>query len=114
MNQTLNSSEVESGKTTAIISYLTFVGCIIAIFMNIEPKNKFASFHIRQAIGIHLLQILVFTTMSGFDSFLISFPLWIFFFVLWFYAFLGVVQGKRYLVPILGEHFQNWFNKIAP
>lgn len=41
------------GKQTAIISYLTLVGSVIAIFMNQdENRSNFASFHIRQALGI--------------------------------------------------------------
>ena len=30
------NNSIETGKTTAIISYLTIIGAIIAIFMNIE------------------------------------------------------------------------------
>ena len=47
-------NEIEQGKQTAIVSYLTIIGTIIAIFMNNETKNSFASFHIRQALGIFI------------------------------------------------------------
>ena len=43
-----------NAKTSAIISYITIVGTIIAYFMNMEEKNEFASFHIRQAFGINI------------------------------------------------------------
>ena len=49
-NQTVNE-----GKTIAIISYLTILGTIVAYIMNSSKKNSFASFHIRQMIGIVLL-----------------------------------------------------------
>ena len=39
------------GKTTAVVAYITIIGTIIAYFMNLEPKDRLASFHIRQAFG---------------------------------------------------------------
>jgi hypothetical protein len=48
-----NSSNL---KNTAIIAYLTIIGSVIAIFMNQEEnKSEFASFHIRQALGLFIL-----------------------------------------------------------
>ena len=44
----------KKGRTMAIIAYLTIVGCLIAITMNMESKNTFSRFHIRQAFGIHI------------------------------------------------------------
>lgn len=32
------------GKTTALVSYITIIGSIIAIFMNIEPKMNLHDF----------------------------------------------------------------------
>jgi len=55
-NNTLQEQEnTNSGKTIAIISYLTFIGLIIAFVMNNEKKEPFASFHIRQSLGLALL-----------------------------------------------------------
>ena len=45
------SQNTDNGKNTAIISYLTIIGTIIAIILNNDKKNDFASFHIRQALG---------------------------------------------------------------
>lgn len=42
------------GKTTAFISYLNFIGLIIAFVMNGEKKNRFAQYHIRQSLGLAL------------------------------------------------------------
>ena len=46
---------IQNGKTTAIVAYLTMIGALIALSMNMEPKNTFARFHIRQAFGLHLI-----------------------------------------------------------
>ena len=55
----MENSTVNEGKTIAIISYLTFIGTIVAFVMNNEKKNSFASFHIRQMVGILLLGIAI-------------------------------------------------------
>lgn len=99
----------KEGQNTAIVAYITFVGAIIAFFMNKEPKNEFAAFHIRQAIGIHLLYFLMVFLISGFNSWMISIGFWLCVFVLWAYGFAGAVQGKKMLIPFLGEYFQKWF-----
>ena len=42
-------------NNAAVIAYITLIGTVIAIFMNQEEnKTEFASFHIRQALGIFI------------------------------------------------------------
>lgn len=91
---------------------MTLIGTVIALFMNMEPKNLFASFHIRQALGIHLVFWLLGYFIGNFDSWLISISFWIFVFVLWLYGFLGALQEKPNQVPFLGAFFQKWFTFI--
>ena len=69
----------DSGKNTAIISYITVIGAIIALFMNMENKNSFASFHIRQALGIFISFFLIGYFIGYFDSWLISSAFYIFY-----------------------------------
>ena len=38
-------------KSRGIVAYITLIGWIIAIATN-DPKDKFASFHIRQMLGL--------------------------------------------------------------
>ena len=45
MLKTFNEKEIKTGKTMAIVSHITIIGCLIAIFMNLEPKNRFAGFY---------------------------------------------------------------------
>ncbi|HET8839489.1 MAG TPA: hypothetical protein VFM82_10905 [Flavobacteriaceae bacterium] len=104
---------VEEGKTAAIIAYITFVGAIIAFFMNQDSKNQFAAFHIRQAIGIHLLYFLFVVLVSGFNSWMISGAFYLVVFVLWIYGFIGAVRGEKVLIPFFGEYFQKWFKTFT-
>ena len=105
-------SVANQGKTAAIIAYLTIIGTIIAYFINNDSKNPFASFHIRQALGIHITFYLLGLIVSWFDSWLISMPFYIFIVVLWGYGMINAIQGERNEVPILGRHFQTWFSSI--
>lgn len=102
----------ENGKTAAIVAYLTIIGTIIAYFMNNETKNSFASFHIRQALGIHITYFLLGAFVSIFDSWMITFPFYIFIIVLWGYGLMTAIQGEQKEVPFLGNQFQKWFSTV--
>ena len=105
-------STEDQGKNTAIIGYLTIIGALIAIFMNQEPKNEFARFHIRQAFGLHLLYWLMGYVVSNIDMWMLHSAYWILFFALWFYGFIGAVQKKWHTIPVIGPYFQRWFTFI--
>jgi uncharacterized membrane protein len=100
------------GRTTAIVAYLTIIGALIAITMNMEPKHAFAKFHIRQAFGIHLL-FHAFAILNNlwFNEFGFA-GLYLAYFILWIYGFLGALNNKEQLVPIVGPYFQKWFTFI--
>ncbi len=102
----------QEGRPAAIVAYITIIGTIIAYFMNNDTKNPFASFHIRQALGIHITFYLLGLLISWFDSWLISSAFYIFILVLWGYGIIAAIQGERNEVPFLGGKFQEWFNTI--
>ncbi|NDV42800.1 hypothetical protein [Flagellimonas sediminis] len=105
-------SKTNPGKTTSIVAYITIVGCLIAITMNMEPKNAFARFHTRQAFGIHVLfhALAILLTYSGMVY--LAIPIYIFYFVLWIFGFLQVLNDQMKPLPVLGEYFQKWFTFI--
>ena len=106
-------NDLEKGKTTAIVSYFTIIGSIIAIFMNQEEnRSEFASFHIRQALGIFLTFLLLGYPVGHFDSWMISSAFWVFIFILWVYGFLGVLSGEKRIVPLVGDFYQNMFKSL--
>ena len=106
-------NSVEEGKTAAITSYILFVGVLIAMSMNSENKNSFASFHIRQALGISLTFICLGLIISNFDSLMISAPMWISVSVLWSYGIFSAINGSTKPLPLLGNYFQKWFKSIS-
>ncbi len=104
---------VTEGKTTAIISYITFIGTIIAIVMNNDKKNSFASFHIRQALGLALLQLIGYALRVYLGLGLLGWFLGVAVFVLIIIGVLGALQGEEKKVPFLGDQFQEWFKQIG-
>lgn len=105
-------TNTESGKTAAIVAYITIIGTIIAFFINNERKHPFASFHIRQALGVHITFYLLGAFVSIFDSWMISAPFYVFIFVLWGYGLVTAIQGEQKEVPLMGNNFQKWFSTI--
>lgn len=106
-NQTVNE-----GKTMAIISYFWWIGLIVAFIMNNSKKNTFASFHIRQMIGLLLLNLastVIFRYLGGTISMVLATGT----FILWIIGLIGAAQGEEKRIPLLGDLFQDWFKGIG-
>src|SRR5690606_40952188 len=87
----------KDGKLAAIIAHLTFLGPVIAWFINQEEKDKFGSFYIKQSVGIFLLFLLISAILPivpeiMFMPTLIGF--YVFIFILWIYSFSGAVSNE--------------------
>ena len=106
------SNTIEEGKTAAITSYILVVGVMIAISMNSETRNPFASFHIRQALGLTVTFLSLGLIVSNFDSLMISATMWIFVSVLWTYGIFTAIRGEMKPLPLLGNLFQKTFKFI--
>lgn len=108
----MNDITVKKGKTMAIVSYLTLIGTIIAYFSNKDLNNPFTAFHIRQSLGLWLLQMVLGFVVSGFDNWNITLAFWILIAVLLFYGILNAIAGKIQPVPFLGDYFQRIFSNL--
>lgn len=106
-NQTVNE-----GKTTAIISHLWVIGLVIAFFMNNSKKNSFASFYIRQMIGLNLIQLINGWVIYKFLGSMVGGVVGIIIFILWVISLVGAIKGEEKSVPVLGTQFQDWFKNI--
>ena len=94
------------GKNVAVIAHLTIIGWIVAIIMNSNPKNEFASFYIRQMLGLMI---------CGFILNLIPNIGWILslgIFILWIVSLIGALNGEEKLTPGIGQYFQDWFKSL--
>lgn len=109
----MDEQTIEGGKGAAIISYITIIGTIIAFFINNDKKNAFASFHIRQALGLWLTFFTLGYVVGIFDNWFVTFAFWIFFGILFIYGFINAVAGNPQTVPILGSFFQKIFSSLG-
>jgi uncharacterized membrane protein len=107
------NNTIEKGKTAAITSYILGIGVFIAMSMNADDKNAFASFHIRQGLGLTLTFISLGLIISNFDSLMISAPMWVFVSVLWSYGIFSAIKGETKPIPLLGNFFQKWLINIS-
>ena len=107
----MSQQTIQEGKTWAIVSYFTFIGLIIAIVMNIEKKNPFTSFHIRQMLGLILMLIVSNVTEAYVNSWLGT-VLWIITFVCWIFGLYHAIKEEAKPIPIIGEKFQDWFRNL--
>lgn len=105
-------NKLDNGKQIAIIAYLTIIGAVIAILMNSENKKEFASFHIRQALGIFITFFLLGYFVGTFDNWGVTTGFYLFIFILWLFGFLGALQNEQRTIPILGDFFQKIFRNL--
>jgi len=107
----MENQTIQEGKTMAIISYITWIGTLIAFIMNNEKHNSFAAFHIRQMVGLSLfsLGISIIARYGGFVAGILGICL----FVLWIIGLIGAINGEEKKVPFVGDLFQDWFKAIG-
>lgn len=103
---------IQEGKTLAIVSYFTFVGLIIAIVMNLEKKNPFTNFHIRQMLGLVILLIFSNLVEKYVNSWLGT-GFWLITFACWIVGLYTAVKGKQEPIPFIGNVFQDWFKNLS-
>ena len=97
--------EISKGKKAAIIAYLTFIGLIIAYYMNRENRNDFTSWHIKNMFG---LVILLFAS-TALQDYAIGFYFYWLTIILWVISFVMALTNRKQGIPLLSEKFQQWF-----
>lgn len=99
-------------KVVGIVSYLTFIGWIVALIMN-NPKSEYGSFHIRQSLGIMLLFFVsAFVMVIPFLGWIVGLIGYIFGFIIWIIGLISAIQEKKNPVPVIGEKSQEWFKAL--
>lgn len=113
MENQVTQQAINEGKNIAMIAYLTIIGLIIAFVQNGEKKNAFATYHIRQSLGLFVTG-LAFGVVSVIPvlGWIISGLGFIVMVVLWLLGFMNALNGKMEPVPVLGEKYNEWFAGI--
>ena len=107
----MDNYTIKEGKTWAIVSYLTFIGLIISVIMNMEKRNPFTSFHIRQMLGL-ILMLIVSNVTEKFISSWLGTAFWTVTFFCWAYGIFHAVKGEYKAIPVIGDKFQEWFKNV--
>ena len=108
----MENQTAKEGRLTAIISHFWVIGLLIAFVLNMNKRNSFSSFYIRQMIGLNLLQLInVYIIYSYLGSF-IGWIVGVIIFILWAISLIGALKSEEKLVPVVGEQFQQWFNNF--
>jgi uncharacterized membrane protein len=94
------------GKTKAIVAHITIIGWIIALVINSNEKDEFASYYIRQLLGIYLAGLIL--TLIPVIGWIVSIVV----FVFWILSLIGSIQGEKKETPWLGKYFQDWFKAL--
>lgn len=106
-------NQINEGKTAAILAYITIIGWIAAFVMNNEKKNPYASYHLRQGLGIFLTGFIFsfvnIIPLLGQVVFLVGI---IGLFILWITGLMNALNGKEKPVLLLGEKYNQWFSSI--
>jgi len=103
----------EEGKKIAIISYITIVGLIIAFVMNNEKKKDFASYHIRQSLGLGITSLALWMVgIIPILGWIISIVGTFMLIYMWIMGLMNAINEKEKSVPFLGQKFENWFKNV--
>jgi uncharacterized membrane protein len=99
-----------NAKTKAIVSHLFGIGWIIALIVNMNNKEEYASYYIRQNLGLIIISIaLSILNVIPILGQVIWFIGGILLFIFWLMSLIWSVQDVMKPIPWIGEQFQSWF-----
>ena len=107
----------DNGKTTAIVSYITFIGWLVAYFA-LYPNNKtqLASFHLRQSLLLNIVGAIIgLITRLIWLGWAFSTVLWLVSLGLFVLAIIGIINAannETRPLPLVGEQAQRMFPNI--
>ncbi len=98
-----------TGSYKAILAYISFIGLILAYILNMDEKDKFVSFHIKNMFGLILISLIPLSFVDNEYLFFMGKIVFTFLVILWSYCLLMAILNKKTGVPFLGNYFQKWF-----
>jgi uncharacterized membrane protein len=100
-----------NGKAKAILAHITIIGWVIALILNMNNREEFASYYIRQYLGIMIAALLGNLVLSMISGTLAM--IWgIIVLVIWVMSLVGAISGKQNEAPVIGHFFQEWFKGL--
>ncbi|WP_339839138.1 hypothetical protein [uncultured Maribacter sp.] len=114
METTENNIAIASeGKKIATIAYITFIGLIIAFVMNKDKEDSFATYHIKQSLGLAITGLaLLVIGMIPFLGWIINILGIFVLLYMWVIGFMNAINEKESPVPFLGEKYKEWVKNM--
>ena len=100
------ANKPDIGRLVAIFSYITIVGWVLALILNLNNKTSLGSFHVRQA----LLLMLAWVVFSWIP--VIGWIVALVLFIFWIMGLVYAINNKEKEVPIIGPLAQQWFKGL--
>lgn len=105
-------TDVPAGKSKAVLAYITFVGFFIAVSMNKDKPEPFATWHIKNMFGLLILLIIALVTQFNIHLLAGDIIYWVTV-ALWTYSLIMASTNKMQGVPFLSRKFQTWFTFLG-
>ncbi len=111
-------NNVDNGKTTAIVSYITLIGWLIAYFaMHKDKKTSLGSYHLRQTlllfICVIVYQVIIRIVIMAVPAIgLVLSLVGLVFLVLWIMGLIAAINGEEKPMPLIGQKAQELFKGI--
>jgi uncharacterized membrane protein len=100
-------------KTKAIISHIFLVGWVIALVINMNQKEEYASYYIRQNLGLMIIGFVIgFVNVIPILGQLVSVVAGIVLFIFWLMSLIWSITDVTKPVPWFGNQFQEWFKSL--
>lgn len=94
----------------AIVAHLTVIGWVITLVFHLRgPREPLTTFYLRQYLGI-MLSGLAISLIARFAPILSVLSLLVF--AAWVYSLVGAVRRERWVLPAVGDSFQNAFRGL--
>lgn len=102
-----------NAKVKAILSHFWWIGWVIALVINMNDKEEYASFYIRQTLGLWIASVAI-TVVGWFPviGWLVAIVGGIVLFVFWLMSLIWSLSGEMKQVPWFGHLFQSWFRTL--
>ena len=97
------------GRNIAVIAYLTFIGLLVAFYLNRDHKYEVATYHIKNMFGLVLLMLVSQVTQSTDYLMIFGEILWVALFIVWVISIYNAFQNEKKAIPWLSDKFQDWF-----
>ncbi len=99
-------AKTDNSQLVAILSYITLVGWVIALILNMQGKTQLGSFHIRQALMIMVVGIVLAWIP------IVGWILAIVLFVFWIMGLIAAINKETKEVPVIGKLAQDIFKGL--